>query len=656
MLKKFKKDILFYLIFTITFSITGCNNSSKKYEETETTTISNRRNNNYTSINNNSNYNWALENIEPSDKKPYTILIYMNGTDLESEYGCATLDIEEMINSKFDVNNINLLLLTGGTSTWHNNIITNDTMIYQVVDDTLVELMNFGNASIADINLLSTYIDFGMSAYPADKYGFIFWNHGGGTIYGYGADENYEGASLSIKQIGESFKNSIASETPFEFIGYDCCLMATMETAYEMSPYTHYLIASEELEPSFGWDYNWLDELSNNPNYSGEEIGNVIVDKFVDFYESSGEEATLSLIDLDKIEPLMTSFDKFSAVADKALQQGNYNLISKARRGTKSFGYNGEGESNFDLVDIKHLAKKLSESFPNEANNIISSVDDCVVYYRNSSNVKNSYGVSTYIPYSTKETAKDNITIYKQLNILPQFTKFLDDFTNKLTAKKVERSNISKLKPVQTNKDISIKLDNETLKEINKIRLTVWRELEKDSNYFINLGVYSNVNIAEDGTIKIDFDGHWATLGGQIACFYEIEHSDGIVKYCTPAILNGEKVGIIFIYDEKNSEGKIVGAIPQGPKNSNMAAKTVIPIKKGDKILLKYYAHLFSANGLNTEESTEINKWVDGEEFTVSDNFKVEIVPIDDKLYLYNFWIEDTQNNSYYTDFIEFRY
>jgi len=41
----------------------------------------------------------------------------------------------------------------------------------------------------------------------------------------------------------------------FDFIGFDACLMATVETALTMSQYGDYLIASEETEPGVGWYY-----------------------------------------------------------------------------------------------------------------------------------------------------------------------------------------------------------------------------------------------------------------------------------------------------------------------------------------------------------------------------------------------------------------
>ena len=44
---------------------------------------------------------------------------------------------------------------------------------------------------------------------------------------------------------------------PFELIGFDACLMASVEMASVASPYAKYMVASEEVEPGSGWDYGY---------------------------------------------------------------------------------------------------------------------------------------------------------------------------------------------------------------------------------------------------------------------------------------------------------------------------------------------------------------------------------------------------------------
>ena len=43
-----------------------------------------------------------------------------------------------------------------------------------------------------------------------------------------------------------------------EFVGFDACLMGTVETAYAIKNNVDYLIASEEIEPGTGWNYKKL--------------------------------------------------------------------------------------------------------------------------------------------------------------------------------------------------------------------------------------------------------------------------------------------------------------------------------------------------------------------------------------------------------------
>ncbi len=64
----------------------------------------------------------------------------------------------------------------------------------------------------------------------------ILWDHGGGAVSGFGYDEhsNNEEDTLTIDKLKKALKES---ETKFEFIGFDACLMANIETAYSIKYY-----------------------------------------------------------------------------------------------------------------------------------------------------------------------------------------------------------------------------------------------------------------------------------------------------------------------------------------------------------------------------------------------------------------------------------
>ena len=63
--------------------------------------------------------------LKPAKKKKRTILIYMNGSDLETEYMAATSDLHEILDSGFDAKNLNIIVFAGGAKRWHTPEIAN---------------------------------------------------------------------------------------------------------------------------------------------------------------------------------------------------------------------------------------------------------------------------------------------------------------------------------------------------------------------------------------------------------------------------------------------------------------------------------------------------------------------------------------------------
>ena len=233
-----------------------------------------------------------------------TVLVYMIGSNLESQGGCGTADIMEMI--KADLNdNVNVIIQAGGAKKWKNNIVKADKLgVYKVENGTIVEVSSKPKTSMVNKANLEEFISWGVKNYPADSYSLVFWNHGGGTLAGFGMDELFKG-DLSIGDIASAIKNTGAH---FKFVGFDACLMGTVETAFALSPYADYLVAAEEEEPGAGWYYtNWLSALAKNPKIGMDKLGTIIVDDFVADNNKYGDNVTLSVMDLSKIPSLYKS-------------------------------------------------------------------------------------------------------------------------------------------------------------------------------------------------------------------------------------------------------------------------------------------------------------------------------------------------------------
>ena len=115
--------------------------------------------------------------------------------DPESECGMAT-DVIEIVSADFPRERINVVIQTGGTEQWQNEYFTAESLArYLVIDDDLELLEELPAESMGESETLAEFINYCMENFPAEKFGLIMWNHGGGAVSGFGVDElfNYDG-------------------------------------------------------------------------------------------------------------------------------------------------------------------------------------------------------------------------------------------------------------------------------------------------------------------------------------------------------------------------------------------------------------------------------------------------------------------------------
>ena len=82
----------------------------------------------------------------------------------------------------------------------------------------------------------------------------VLWNHGGGP-FGYGMDSIF-GGMFSLKDIRTALSQVYrpnTSKPAFDIIGFDACLMSTLEVTNALDGFADYYCLSEESEPGDGW-------------------------------------------------------------------------------------------------------------------------------------------------------------------------------------------------------------------------------------------------------------------------------------------------------------------------------------------------------------------------------------------------------------------
>jgi len=364
--------------------------------------------------------------ITNSGDSTYTLMVYMCGSDLESQGGYASADIAEMLKAKVD-DKVNLIIETGGTKKWQNYGISNKSnQIYKVENNKLNLVHDFGQLKYMSFpSTLAEFIDYCRNQYPADKYGLVFWDHGGGAVSGYGYDENNpdEEDTLTLAEIKAALD---AVDLKFEFIGFDACLMGNIETAYAIKDHANYLIASEETEPGTGWNYlKVVNKLSSNTSDDTTEFGKTVVDSFIDSNNSffSYDEATLSVIDLSKIENVYDKLNSFlQEIKTEDLDNNKFAKVAKAVSNSKSYA---EGE--YDTFDLADFANKVNNS---QTDALIDALEEAVVYNRTTDLVENSNGLSIYIPYKDLSYYQKMTEIYPKIGVSEDYVSTLTKFAS----------------------------------------------------------------------------------------------------------------------------------------------------------------------------------------------------------------------------------
>lgn len=643
-----------------------------------------------------------------------TIMVYMCGTDLESKSGMATYDLQEILNAKIS-DNVNIIVETGGTVKWQNDFVNSKTnQRYKATSEgfKLIE-KDLGKKSMVDPDTLSDFIKYCKSNYPADRYSLIMWDHGGGSLSGYGYDQHFPNDGMKLDEVAVALRNGGCT---FDFIGFDACLMATLETAMVLEPYADYMIASEEVEPGIGWYYTgWITELSENTSMPTIELGKKLIDDYVKEVKAKTprSQATLSLIDLAELKgTIPSSFIAFSKSTSKLIDSDDYKVVSDARANTKEFAKS----SKINQIDLIHFAENLGTS---EGKAFANALRGCVKYNRTSTNITNSNGVSIFFPYGSLNKLNSMLNTYDQIGIDDEYSKCIKSFASVTAGGQIvsdgsgnmletllngldggtqnqSSSQSSGTSGIETllNEFLSggdyssitglvgnsldwldadrmkasidyyknnritasdLKITDKNGQRVLAISQKQWdlvQNMEQnvfldDGEGFIDLGLDNVYEYNDDGDLIMEYDGTWLALNGNIVSYYMItedRHGDNYsIKGRVPALLNGQHVDIIIVFDNQNPYGMVLGAQIEydTTTQTETLAKGLIDIKSGDKIdfLCDYYTYAGDYK----------DTYYLGNKYTATGEWKIENLSVGNKKYQMTYRITDIYNNKFWT-------
>ncbi|MDO4403857.1 MAG: clostripain-related cysteine peptidase [Atopobiaceae bacterium] len=623
-------------------------------------------------------------------KNSWTVFVYLCGSDLETKTGAATKDLTEMLSASAG-DNITFVVETGGAKKWQSNIRTNSLSRYVIKNGSISEVGTLRNANMGDGTVLADFLTWGIENYPAENMGVILWDHGAGSITGVCFDEHNNYDAIALSELDKAFATANAKLwEKFEFVGFDACLMSTLETANVLASYAKYMIASQETEPATGWEYSSLVHyLAQNPTSNGADLGRALCDNYLSTLPSSSAAwATLAVIDLSKIDELVQSFYRFSQ--EMYASGSNQSTLAAMTRGIKqaeNYGSNNRLEGYTNMVDLYGIVSACADVTPSAAD-VKAALDAAVVYQVRGKYHSKSCGLSTYYPLAITD-AKE-LSTFQKVAVNPSYLSYIDrlvhggtynggseyvafpddtwfqdgiwnwsvsegeqapqseEYWNYVNQHSDESQVITLAQEPQLDDEGSywFQLDQHGIDNAAVVSALLFT-YSSDGNDVIALGeTYDVYGDWETGTFTDNFNGKWLSLpDGQNLCLYVAEHTNDYVTYTSPITLNGEERFLRLTQDLASGDVTVEGTWSAIGQNGAVD-RGVTPLKRGDVIVPRYDA-------ISTQNNAK--SLYEGNPYTVADKtLHVDYSSLPANNYLYSFRIQDVFGDSHIANSAEF--
>ena len=626
----------------------------------------------------------------------YTIMVYMCGADLESQYGMAVNDLVEMAGAAIS-DKVNVIVFTGGTTKWNTDVISSKyNQIIKIAGNGQISYLieNAGTGTMLDSDNLTSFIEYCADNFPANRYALIMWDHGGGSISGYGYDEKYPDINpMTLADIDRALTDA---DVAFDFVGFDACLMATTETAIMLAEHADYLIASEESEPGIGWYYtDWLSNLAKNTSMPTVEIGKNIADDFVyhSKTEAKGQPATLSVVDLAEIQDIIPNKLSAYSLATEQLISSDFNTVAAARSGSREFA----ADCYIDMVDMIDMTSQINTP---EALDLTRSLMSAVKYNNTTSDMSNAYGLSIYFPYRSLKYVNMALEVYDEIDMDKNYASCVRSFASyassgqaasggsssaynsfngyntsgyaNMTSEEFlftlleqfvegyyddyswyDRSKTAEIaKYIAKNhfdgdlnwKDGKITLTDEQWALIDTLRLNVFID---DGKGYIELGKDAIYTI-ENGSLLEPKDMTWLAASvdnqnWQLVPYYHLYQTeyDDMTTYMgrIPVIYNGDYANLVTLISDEDFE--VIGVLMDYREEVDVVAKTLTELSEGDEI--EFICDYYDYDGNYTDS------YVLGDKIVIKDDLYLGDVELKDYTTLASYEFKDMYQEAYYS-------
>lgn len=322
----------------------------------------------------------------------YTMMVYLCGSDLESDGGSGTDDIVSILASLPDLSKVNVVICAGGSNKWSSSYLDANsgnlkTAVYYLDTDGLSADKKQNPSAITsnDLNentlkllarvndpvdmgnaeLFEGFLNLSADLFPAENYWLSLWNHGGGSSDGIcfsDSSDTVKGIGLDYGRIEIALRDSRIGK--IDILSMDACLMGGLEGAYNLSPYVSYMIASEEMTNGAVTYKEYLAAIQNDSKNNAQKAMDgaeaYIITHLNENSDVISTNAAYDLQALSRVNGIMREFGNVMSelITDENTADKTYQMVRKAAARSKMYGANNGDDHDF--VDMRDFFDNLT--------------------------------------------------------------------------------------------------------------------------------------------------------------------------------------------------------------------------------------------------------------------------------------------------------
>lgn len=208
---------------------------------------------------------------------------------------------------------------------------------------------SFDEMNFAASGTLTWFLQYVVANYPSDKLAVVLWDHGGGW-WGVCWDDT-NGGYISTNELESAV---ISAGVYIDVLGFDACMMSSMEVAYGMykTDLVGMMVASEQLVPYNGFPYDLMfSPLTANPLETREQVADDMVAGWDAYYGNKGW-VDLSALNVTMLgEVVSEKFTSWAGVMKTSLTANSNDFASAFKK--------SEMVKRWYICDVNLFAKTM---------------------------------------------------------------------------------------------------------------------------------------------------------------------------------------------------------------------------------------------------------------------------------------------------------